>query len=735
MTLNPEQQAIQVAVADLLAGQASSAALRAAMLAGDIDRKLWQQIADLGCCALQLSEAQGGLGMGTLELCLIAEQLGRRLAYVPWFESVVLATSLLGELGAEAEQWLPGLADGSLISTFSSDPVQALPVAGGWRLDGRIEQFQAAGSADLLLVTARLTDGELLLFALARDAQGLSISPLQLHDASRPAACVELAGLLAADCLVRGQSLEEKLARLRLTAATVLAAEQVGVAQQCLDLSLSYVSGRVQFGQPIAAFQAVKHRCAQMMVSIELARSAFYAAAARNDLQAVAAARCLANEAAQFCAQEAIQLHGGVGFCWEYDPHLYFKRAQSNSQWFGMSTRWLAQVAAELLQEALPHELPEEAFQAEVHAWLEQHLSGEFLAMRGCQGPGDDSFAPALAKRWEQCLAAGGWVGMGWPAAHGGRDLPLAQQVAFHEAYVRAGGPGRIGHIGEQLLAPTLMAYGTPAQQQRFLPGIRAGTSYWAQGYSEPDAGSDLANVKTRAKREGDQWIINGQKVWTSWAQESDWIFVLARTEAGSQRHRGLSLLLVPLRQPGITIRPIRQMTGSAEFNEVFFDSARTEASLHLGELGQGWKVAMDLLGFERGVSTLGQQAQFEHELQLLLSQARRDGLAQDPVLAQRIAAAALGLQALRANALRVLSGAAGSPESFVAKYAWSNWHRDFGRLAADVLGPQANVIDADPAAQRLRQVWLYSRADTIYAGSNEIQLNLIAERALGMPR
>jgi acyl-CoA dehydrogenase len=381
-------------------------------------------------------------------------------------------------------------------------------------------------------------------------------------------------------------------------------------------------------------------------------------------------------------------------------------------------------------------------FRAEVRGWMAAHLRGEFEPIRNCGGLGDPGYDPQLAKRWEQELARGGWVGIGWPKEHGGRALPLSQQVVFHEEYVRAGGPGRLGHIGETLLAPTLMAFGTPAQQQRFLPGILAGTEYWAQGYSEPNAGSDLANVQTRARLEGGEWVIDGQKTWTSWAHESDWIFVVARCVAGSQRHQGLVMLLVPLRQAGVTIRPIRQITGDSEFNEVFFDGARTEATLNLGAPGEGWKVAMALLGFERGVSTLGQQAGFEREMACLVEVARRNGAASDPVMRQRLAQAALTLDALRCNALRVLAqdesaggGVPVSREAYIAKYVWSNWRRDFGRLAADVLGAAALLPDDDARAQMLRRIWLFSRSDTIYAGANEIQLNLIAERALGMPR
>ncbi|WP_246262474.1 acyl-CoA dehydrogenase family protein [Aromatoleum evansii] len=381
--------------------------------------------------------------------------------------------------------------------------------------------------------------------------------------------------------------------------------------------------------------------------------------------------------------------------------------------------------------------MTETQFRAEVAGWLAGELKGEFACLRHRGGPGDEEAFPALRKAWERKLAEGGWVGAAWPQAHGGRGLPLELQLAFHEEYVRAGGPGRMGHIGETLLAPTLIELGTSEQQRRFLPGIREGREFWCQGYSEPGAGSDLAAISTRCWQDGDVWRVQGQKVWTSLAHESDWIFVIARSTPGSVGREGLTFLLMPLDQPGIEIQPIRQMTGEAEFNAVFFDGAATDAGCVVGKPGEGWRVAMALLGFERGASTLGQQMHFVHEMQLVVDVAISIGQAFDPAIRERIADAWIGLRALRHNALRMLAGCSGAvrPESLMYKYAWSNWHRDLGQLAMDVLGATGDVRSDDDAVRRLQQVFFFSRADTIYAGTNEIQLNIIAERALAMPR
>ena len=381
----------------------------------------------------------------------------------------------------------------------------------------------------------------------------------------------------------------------------------------------------------------------------------------------------------------------------------------------------------------------DKAFRAEVRAWLEDNLVGEFAALKGLGGPGKDLEAHDERLEWDRHLAKHGWTCIGWPTEHGGRGLSLMQQVIFHEEYARANAPARVNHLGEELLGPTLIHFGTEAQKERFLPPIREVSELWCQGYSEPNAGSDLANVATRARLEGDAWVIDGQKVWTSLAQFADWIFVIARTEPGSQRHQGLSFLLVPLDQDGVEIRGIEQLTTGAEFNEVFFTGARTAADLVVGEPGNGWGVAMGLLGFERGVSTLGQQVGFQRELAALVDLARRNGALDDPILRDRLAKADAELEVIRLNALRTLSennaSAQTAGSASIAKLLWANWHRTLGEIAMDVLG--ADGLTAGPGydLDEWQRLFLFTRADTIYGGSDEVQRNILAERVLGLPR
>jgi alkylation response protein AidB-like acyl-CoA dehydrogenase len=390
----------------------------------------------------------------------------------------------------------------------------------------------------------------------------------------------------------------------------------------------------------------------------------------------------------------------------------------------------------------------EEAFRAEVRSFLAEALRGDFAALCGRGGPGDEHTGVEGRKAWERVLGRAGWIGLGWPKEQGGRGASLMEEVIFHEEYARAGGPGRLGHIGEQLVGPTLLAFGTEAQKRRYLPRILAGEELWCQGYSEPNAGSDLANVETRAVRVGPDgghphspghgWSITGQKIWTSLAHTADLCFVLCRTDPEAPKHRGLSYLLVPMRQPGVTVRPITQLMGTSEFCEVFFDGARAAEDAVVGAVHGGWKVAMATLAFERGVSTLGQQIAFENELADVLEAARARGTASDPAVRRRLADAWIGLRVMRLNTLRTLSATARGEldrAGLCNKLSWATWHRDLGELAMDVLGPAAEILEGSPyALGALHRLFLFSRADTIYAGTNEIQKNLIGERGLGLP-
>ena len=380
--------------------------------------------------------------------------------------------------------------------------------------------------------------------------------------------------------------------------------------------------------------------------------------------------------------------------------------------------------------------ITDEEFRTTAQNWLSDHVVGDYAALRGRGGPGDEDVGFDIRVAWEAELGQARWIGLGWPTQHGGRAATVSQQIIWAEEYTRAQAPARVNHMGENLLGPTLIEYGTPAQRARFLPGILDGSERWCQGYSEPNAGSDLANVQTKAALDGDRWIINGQKVWTSLAHVSHWCFLVARTEPGSTRHKGLSFLLVPMEQPGVETRIIRQPTGGGEFNETFFTDATTDADLIVGAPGAGWAVAMGLLAFERGISTLAQQVGFERELETTIQIARDAGRDHYAVVRQKLAVAHTGLQLMRWNALRSMGSGVPGPEASIGKLFWGTWHRDLGELMVDLQGAHALVTEGFPYELTLEQkLFLFTRSDTIYGGSNEIQRNVIGERVLGLPK
>ena len=380
----------------------------------------------------------------------------------------------------------------------------------------------------------------------------------------------------------------------------------------------------------------------------------------------------------------------------------------------------------------------DQAFAAEVREWLNEHLTGRFAVLAGKGGSQNEEFYE-LRVDWERELHAGGWTGLGWPKEYGGRPATLTQRVLFEYEYARAKAPYRAGFQGTNLLGPTLIAHGTPEQKARFLPRILSGDEVWCQGFSEPGAGSDLASVQTRAVLDGEEWVIDGQKIWTSHAHQADWIYVLARTDPAAPRHRGLSVLLVPMRQPGIEVRPIKNMAGGEEFNEVFFAGARTERSLVVGEPHHGWTVAMSTLEQERGIAMLGYQNQFEAEFAAALSAAHDRGATADPVLRRRLTDAFVGLNVMRYSTLRMLTGlmrrGTAGPETSLLKLVWPGWHQELGEIEMDLLGASSQVVGEDYELDPFQRTYLLSRAESIYGGAHQIHLNIVAERLLGLPR
>ena len=384
----------------------------------------------------------------------------------------------------------------------------------------------------------------------------------------------------------------------------------------------------------------------------------------------------------------------------------------------------------------------EAAFRDEARQWLSEHLVGEFAAHRGVGSPTDDT-AWEVRVAWEKELSAGGWLGLTWPREYGGRGATLAQEVVFETEYARAAAPARVNSQALDLLGPMLLEFGTEEQKRRFLPRILSVDDIWGQGFSEPGAGSDIAALSCRARLDGDQWVIDGQKVWTTFGHQADWLYVVCRTHPdASLRHKGLTMLLVPVDQAGVEIRPIANLAGSEEFSECFFTGARTDADLVVGDIDDGWRVVMGTLGMERGAALIPMQLAMEHEVHQVIATARETGAIDDARTRQRLADAYIATQLMQATTLRVVSDllrgtAEAEAAAAVSKLFASVAHQRLGELAMDVEGPAAQVLSSPlPGGLSFAQrTFLLSRAETIYGGTSEIQRNIISERVLGLPR
>jgi len=388
----------------------------------------------------------------------------------------------------------------------------------------------------------------------------------------------------------------------------------------------------------------------------------------------------------------------------------------------------------------------ENAFRLELRAWLADALPkgwGETVFE-----PEDEHERAMFRLDWERKLYKGGWSGINWPKEYGGRGATLIERGIFAEEMARARAPESINIIGHNLAGTTILAHGTEQQKKRYLPKIISSDEVWCQGFSEPNAGSDLASVRTRAELKGDHFVVNGQKIWTSFAQYSQWCFALVRTNPDAPKHKGLSFLLIDMKTPGISIRPLRQISGECEFNETFFDNVKVPVENLVGELDGGWKIAMTTLAYERGPEdSLGRQVRFKQELDKLLAtlvltiQGERRAI-DNPAIRQRLARSIIELEIVRLNALRsfsrYLAGEDRGADASMIKLYWSHAAQSMYEVAMDALGPIAPLSGNDPdtaANGRFQLSWLQSKAFTIYSGSSEIMRNIIGERVLGLPR
>lgn len=375
-------------------------------------------------------------------------------------------------------------------------------------------------------------------------------------------------------------------------------------------------------------------------------------------------------------------------------------------------------------------------FRSQLRAWMAEHLVGEFAAHRGVGG-GSDDVAWDVRRAWERELAQGKWLGLTWTTEYGGRGLGVDDLIVFVLDYARTRPPARVSSAGHDLFGPTLLRFGTPEQKARFLPPILQVEEMWAQCFSEPGAGSDLAAVSTRAELDGTDWVINGQKVWTSFGIHADWLYALCRTAAGNRRHEGLSVLVVDAHAPGVEVRPIANLCGRSEFCEAFFTDARTPADMVIGPVGSGWSVAMGGLGIERVLPLVDEQLRFAHEVEELAAAAspRRDRARLRDLAELRVAG-----QVIRSNVIRILV-TTGTPDNDNAalvsagKTFWAAQHQRLARLAVDILGPESQFVGDDRQLTHPQLVRLMTLAETIYGGTAEIQKNILAERALGLPR
>jgi alkylation response protein AidB-like acyl-CoA dehydrogenase len=707
IAITPEQLALRDAVRTWAERSKAREAAREyadASLDGSLATVLppgWAGLVELGLLGIHVAEEYGGAGMHVEDLAVGVEELGYQLAAEPLWPTALAALCLQEEPNsAVAKALLPELADGRLAAAVvvgrDTDPVIG------------------AGPAQLLIV--RTGDSY-----AAVDADSVTVTQVTGLDPTRAIGTIEVdAGAIDADRRLTGLTPP----RVHDLALTLAAAEAAGIAGWCVDAAVAYAKVREQFGRTIGSFQSIKHMCADMLARAELARAAAWdAARAVNDgvehELAVAVAAATALDAAVDNAKDCIQVHGGIGFTWEHDAHLYLRRALTLRQLLG-PVRDARKRAVELARDGVRRHLTLD---------LGDVAADERAAARAAL----DNVKDLDSAEQRTQLAPTGFLVPHWPKPWG-RNANAEEQLVITEEFANAGVKQPDLVIGSWAV-PTIIAHGSDQQRERFvLPSLR-GEITWCQMFSEPGAGSDLASLRTKATRTEGGWLLNGQKVWTSMARTADWAICLARTNPDAEEHAGISYFLVDMKTPGLDVRPLRELTGNALFNEIFLSDVFVPDELVVGEVDKGWPLARTTLANERVGMSSG--SSMGNSVEDLLALTEKLGLGDDALVNDKVggflcqgqAQALLGVRAT----LRQLSGTDPGAMSSVRKLVGMHHTQDIREYALELVGPAAAA--QDETTQRSTLAFLMTRQLTIAGGTSQVLRNVIGERILGLPR
>jgi len=693
----------------------------------------WQAAAEQGLQGVHLAESVGGQGFGILELAIVLAEFGYGAVPGPFVPSAI-ASALIAAHDPQAKV-LAELASGAAIAAYALDSgltaTRHGPDEKALVIRGEVRAVPAAAQASVLVLPVAIDSGDE--WVVLR-ADQLEIVPVKSLDPLRPIAHVRANAVEVGD--------DAALSRLTMTTAyalmsTLLSAEAVGVARWATDTASQYAKIREQFGRPIGQFQAIKHKCAEMIADTERATAAVWDAARALDEAretdenswdttasrvefAAAVAATLAPAAAQRCTQDCIQVHGGIGFTWEHDTNVYYRRALMLAACFGRSSDYPQKVvdtATGTGTRPVDIDLDPET------EMLRTEIRAEVAALKAMD-----------REPRKVAIAEGGWV-LPYLSKPWGRASSPVEQIIIAQEFTT----GRVKRPQVGIAAwiiPSIVAFGTEEQKRRFLPPTFRGEMIWCQLFSEPGAGSDLAGLTTKATRADGGWRITGQKIWTTYAQYSHWGALLARTDPSAPKHNGITYFLLDMRSDGITVKPLRELTGQEFFNTVYIDDVFVPDEFVLGEVNRGWEVSRNTLTAER-VSIGASDANFLATLPEFVEFVRDgqfDQVAQHragQLIAEGHAAKVLNLR----STLLTLAGGDAMPSAAISKLLSMRTGQGYAEFAVSSFGTDAAIGDTDELAGKWGEHLLSSRATTIYGGTSEVQLNIIAERLLGLPR